>query len=40
MVSNEDVEKLLEALGQPVTQEEFGQMVGIIDPAGIIHEAA
>ena len=33
MVSSEDVEKLLEALGQPVTQEEFGQMVGISHPA-------
>ena len=33
MVSSEDVEKLLEALGQPVTQEEFGQMVGISQQA-------
>lgn len=32
-MSNEDVDKLLAALGQPVTQEEFGQMVGISQQA-------
>ncbi len=33
IVSNEDVDKLLAALGRPVTQEEFGQMVGISQQA-------